>query len=64
MVGPQPRSMFSPDFLTWVAEGRLPHWSRDGDFLHYVDHRGVRWVWRLGAPDPRKFGYTMGVWPD
>lgn len=62
--GPRPREVFSPAFLAGVDEGRYPAWSRSGDLLRHVDHTGTRWVWRLGAPDPRKFGYTLGVWPD
>jgi hypothetical protein len=56
--------MFSPDFLTWVSERRFPGWRLAGDLLHHTDHDGTHWIWKLGAPDPRKLGYTMGVWPD
>jgi hypothetical protein len=62
--GPEPRAMFSPSFLTWVAEHRFPYWRLAGDLLHHTDQTGNHWVWRLGTPDPRKLGYTLGVWPD
>ena len=64
IVGPRSRSWFSPQFLAWVGEGRFPYWWLSGDLLHYTDHNDTHWVWRLGAPDPRKYGYTLGVWPD
>lgn len=64
LCGPRPRSMFSPDFLTWVSERRFPGWRLAGDLLHHTDHDGTHLIWKLGAPDPRKLGYTMGVWPD
>lgn len=56
--------MFSPNFLAWVAEGRFPYWRLVDKFLHHTDTNGTHWVWRLGDPDPRKFNYTPGVWPD
>jgi hypothetical protein len=56
--------MFSPSFLTWVAEHRFPYWWLAGDLLHHTDQTGNHWVWRLGTPDSRKLGYTLGVWPD
>jgi hypothetical protein len=64
LCGPKSHSMFSPDFLTWVSEHRFPGWRLTGELLHHTDHNGTHWVWKLGAPDPRKLGYTMGVWPD
>lgn len=62
--GPSSREMFSPGFLAGVDANRYANWRRDGDLLHYTDHTDTHWVWKLGDPDPRKLGYTLGVWPD
>lgn len=62
--GPEPREMFSPNFLTWVAEHRFPRWRLAGNLLHHDGPNGTHWVWQLGEPDSRKLGYTLGVWPD
>ena len=59
---PRPRSVFSPNFLGWVGEGRLPRWWLVGDLLHH-DHNGEHFVWRLTGPR-RGSDWIEGVWPD